>query len=197
MQERLKDLSVERGLTLGQLADQAHLSKSALGSYETEDFKDISHYALIRLAKFYEVSVDYLLCRSQTRNLPNADLADLHLSDDMIELLKSGRGDHSLWCELAVHTDFLWLIADLEIYVNSVAGNQVQSVNANEDAVRAMIMKQHNTGLSDPHLRQLIAAHIDDDVFCCYVIQQDLNGIALDLREVHKDDRSASGRTIR
>ena len=36
IQERLKDLRVERGLTLGQLAEQTGLSKSALGSYETE-----------------------------------------------------------------------------------------------------------------------------------------------------------------
>ena len=37
-------------------------------------------------------------------------------------------------------------------------------------------------------LRQLVAAHIDDDSFCRYVIQQDINKIALDLREAHKDD---------
>ena len=53
IQERLKDLRVERGLTLGAACGADGLSKSALGSYETEDFKDISHYALIRLAKFY------------------------------------------------------------------------------------------------------------------------------------------------
>ena len=52
--ERLKDLRVERGLTLEQLAEQTHLSKSALGSYEGDNFKDISHYALIQLAKFYD-----------------------------------------------------------------------------------------------------------------------------------------------
>ena len=46
IQERLKDLRVECGLTLEQLAEQTHLSKSALGSYEADDFKDISHYAL-------------------------------------------------------------------------------------------------------------------------------------------------------
>ena len=34
IQERLKDLRVERGLTLEQLAEQTHLSKSALGSYD-------------------------------------------------------------------------------------------------------------------------------------------------------------------
>ena len=106
IQERLKDLRVERGLTLEQLAEETHLSKSALGSYEGDKFKDISHYALIQLAKFYEVSVDYLLCRSHTKNHPNADLSDLHLSDDMIEFLKSGLVDNALLCELATHPDF-------------------------------------------------------------------------------------------
>ena len=60
-------------MTLEQLAEKTHLSKSALGSYEGDNLKDISHYALIELAKFYEVTVDYLL-------------ADLHLSDDMISV---------------------------------------------------------------------------------------------------------------
>ena len=188
IQERLKDLRVERGLTLEQLAEQTHLSKSALGSYEAEDFKDISHYALIKLAKFYEVTTDYILGRSKNRNHPNADLADLRLSNDMIELLKSGLVDNSLLCELAVHPDFPRLMADLEIYVNGVAVKQVQTVNAIVDTMSATIMKQYNPGLTDPQLRQLVAAHIDDDSFCRYVIQQDINSIALDLREAHRDD---------
>ena len=188
IQERLKDLRVERGLTLEQLAEQTQLSKSALGSYEADDFKDISHYALIKLAKFYGVTADYLLGLSEMRNHPNADLADLRLSDDMIELLKSGLVDNSLLCELAAHPDFPRLMADLEIYVNGVAVKQVQTVNAIVDTMSATIMKQHNPGLTDPQLRQLVAAHIDDDSFCRYVIQQDINGIALDLREAHRDD---------
>ena len=188
IQERLKDLRVERGLTLEQLAEQTHLSKSALGSYEAEDFKDISHHALIQLSKFYDVTVDYLLGRSKTKNHPNADLADLRLSDDMIELLKSGRVDNSLLCELAVHPDFPRLMADLEIYVNGIAGKQVQSANAIVDTMSATIMKQYNPGLSDPQLRQLIAAHIDDDSFCRYIIQQDISEIAADLRETHRED---------
>ena len=47
---------MERGLTLEQLEEQVNLSKSALGSYEAKDFKDISHYAIIKLAKFYGVT---------------------------------------------------------------------------------------------------------------------------------------------
>ena len=37
IQERLKDLRVERGLTLEQLEEQVNLSKSALGSYEAKE----------------------------------------------------------------------------------------------------------------------------------------------------------------
>ena len=188
IQERLKDLRVERGLTLEQLADQTHLSKSALGSYEADEYKDISHYAIIKLAKFYGVTADYRLGRSQTKNHPNADLVDLRLSDDMIELLKSGRVDNSLLCELAAHPDFPRLMADLEIYVNGVAVKQVQTANAIVDTMSATIMKQYNPGLTDPQLKQLVAAHIDDDIFCRYVMQQDINKIAFDLREAHKND---------
>ena len=130
IQERLKDLRVERGLTLEQLAEQTQLSKSALGSYEADDFKDISHYALIKLAKFYGVTADYLLGLNETRNHPNADLADLRLSDDMIELLKSGRIDTALLCELAAHPDFVKLLADIQIYVEGIAATQIQNLNA-------------------------------------------------------------------
>ena len=48
-------------MTLEQLAEQTHFSKSALGSYEADEYKDISHYALIKLSKFYGVTADYLL----------------------------------------------------------------------------------------------------------------------------------------
>ena len=50
----------EKKLTLEQLSEQTGLSKSALGSYESNDTKDISHYAIIRLAKFYGVTTDYV-----------------------------------------------------------------------------------------------------------------------------------------
>ena len=53
IQERLKDLRVERGLTLEQLSAETGISKSALGKYEADDFKDISPFSVVELAKFY------------------------------------------------------------------------------------------------------------------------------------------------
>lgn len=146
IQERLKDLRVQRGLTLEQLAEQTNLSKSALGSYEADDFKDISHYALIKLAKFYGVTTDYLLGLSEMKRHPNADLADLRLSDGMIDLLKSGQVDNALLCELAAHPDFVKLLADIQIYVEGIVAMQVQNLNAWVDVARAELLRSTSRG---------------------------------------------------
>ena len=62
IQDRLKDLRVKDWhLTLEQLAEATGLSRSTLGNYETNDFKDISPFSVVRLAQFYGVSTDYLM----------------------------------------------------------------------------------------------------------------------------------------
>ena len=57
IQEKLKDLRVEHGLTLEQLADQTGLSKSALGKYENDDYKDIKPFCHRHTGKV--LSCDY------------------------------------------------------------------------------------------------------------------------------------------
>ena len=70
IQERLKDLRVERSLTLEHLSAETGISKSALGRYEADDFKDISPFSMVELAKFYGVSTDYLLGLTEQKS-PN------------------------------------------------------------------------------------------------------------------------------
>ena len=91
VQERLKDLRVERGLNLEELAQETGISKSALGSYENDndEYKEINHGSLLKLADFYQVSVDYLLGLTNNRKYENTPIEELHLSDEVVELLKS------------------------------------------------------------------------------------------------------------
>jgi transcriptional regulator with XRE-family HTH domain len=88
IQERLWELRKDKGLNLEELSKLTGISKSALGSYEKEDFKEINHGNLITLADFYGVSVDYLLCRIENREQINTPLTELHLNDEMVALLK-------------------------------------------------------------------------------------------------------------
>ena len=110
----------DKGLNLEELSELTGISKSALGSYEKEDYKEINHGNLITLADFYGVSVDYLLCRTENRAGINTPLTELHLSDEMVALLKSGRINNRLLCELATHKDFIKFLADIEIYVDGI-----------------------------------------------------------------------------
>ena len=130
IQERLKDLRVERGLTLEQLSAETGISKSALGKYEADDFKDISPFSMVELAKFYGVSTDYLLGLTEQKNHPNTELDALHLGDDAIEVLKTGKFNHRLLSELICHKDFQRFMLDAEIYVDRIADMRVNDMNA-------------------------------------------------------------------
>lgn len=192
IQERLKDLRVERGLTLEQLERQTGISKSALGNYENEDYKDISHASIVTLAKFYGVSADYLLGLTETKNHPNADLSELHLSDEMIGLLKSGRINTRLLCEIAAHRDFAKLLTDVEIYVDGIAAMQIKNLNALVDMVRVEIMEKYHPGENDPHIRLLKAAHIEEDTYFDQMVHRDIDGIIRDIRQAHKKDSASA-----
>lgn len=136
IQEKLKDLRVERRLTLEQLAEETGISKSALGKYESDDFKDISPFSIVTLAKYYGVSTDYLLGMTEIKNHPNTDLHDLHLGDDMIVLLKSGKINNRLLSEIALHKGFQRLMVDIEIFVDRIADMRITDMNTVLEATR-------------------------------------------------------------
>ena len=171
------------------------ISKSALGSYEKEDYKEINHGNLITLADFYGVSVDYLLCRTENREQINTPLTELHLNDEMVALLKSGRINNRLLCELATHKDFIKFLADIEIYVDGIATMQIQNLNALVDTVRHEIIERYRPGEDDPHLKVLQAAHISDDEYFSQMVRDDLNLIIRDIREAHKKDSESAPQT--
>ena len=106
IQERLWELRKDKGLNLEELSKLTGISKSALASYEANDYKEINHGNLVTLADFYQVSVDYLLCRTENREQANTPLMELHLTDEMVALLKSGRINNRLLCEIATNDKF-------------------------------------------------------------------------------------------
>lgn len=195
IQERLWELRKDKGLNLEELSELTGISKSALGSYEKEDYKEINHGNLITLADFYGVSVDYLLCRTENREQINTPLTELHLNDEMVALLKSGRINNRLLCELATHKDFIKFLADIEIYVDGIATMQIQNLNALVDTVRHEIIERYRPGEDDPHLKVLQAAHISDDEYFSHMVLDDLNRIIRDIREAHKKDSESAPQT--
>ena len=192
IQEKLKDLRVERGLTLEQLAEQTGLSKSALGKYENDDFKDISPFAIVMLAKFYGVSTDYLLGMTEQKNHPNAELNALHLSDDAIDVLKEGKFNKRLLSEIICHKDFQRMMLDSEIFVDRIADMRINDMNAVLESVRQMVLLKQEGNSDDLHLRTLELAQVREDEYFGHVISEDLTAILRDIREAHRDDTTTA-----
>ena len=195
IQERLKDLRVERGLTLEQLSAETGISKAALGKYEADDFKDISPFSMVELAKFYGVSTDYLLGLTEHKNYPNTELDALHLGDDAIEILKTGKFNHRLLSELICHRDFQRFMLDAEIYVDRIADMRIKDMNAVLEAVRQMALMKNGGDENDLHLRTLEVAQIREDEYFGSLIADDLKGILRDIRSEHRPDTMTADET--
>lgn len=149
---------------------------------------DISHYSVVKLAEFYGVTTDYLLGLSDIENHPNADLYDLHLSDKMIKLLKNGRLNNRLLCELAVHKDFQRFMVDIKIYDDRIASMHIRDTNAMLKAQRKIVMERADLDGNDFNMRTLELAQVDEDDYFAHTIFENLRPIILDIREAHKSD---------
>ena len=185
IQERLNDLRKERHLTLEELAKETGISSSALGTYETE-YKDISHTAITKLAKYYGVTSDFILGITENRNPVNVDIDELHLNDEMIAFLKDGKYNNRLLSELILHPDFPKLLADIEIYVDDIAAMQIDYLNTAVDVVRQETINKYHPEETDITMKTLEAAHIDKTEYFQHRISEDLNPIIEDIRNAHK-----------
>ena len=77
---RMKELRIERGLQQAEVAEVFGLSQSAITSYET-GAREPKCDMLIKFADFYNVSLDYMLGRTNKRN--NEE------SKDLVELINN------------------------------------------------------------------------------------------------------------
>jgi len=192
IQERLKDLRTERKMTLEQLSEATGLSRAALGKYETDDFKDISPFSIATLAKFYGVSTDYLLGLTEQKNHPETTLAELHLSDEAIDVLRNANFNKRLLAEMLCHPDFQRMMLDAEIFVDRIADMRVNDMNAVLATVRQTLLTKQEVGHDDLYLRTLELAQVQEEEYFGHVVSKDLNQILRDIREAHKVDRTTA-----
>jgi len=185
--ERLADLRKKRGLTLEELAEATKISRSALGKYESQDFKDISPFNIVTLAKFYGVTTDYLLGVSNMEKQPGAEIHELHLSDNALEVLKVGKFNAKLLSKVICHKNFERLMADMEIFVDGIASMQIDNLNSFMGTMRNTVQAQYHPDEHELFYHTLEVARIPGDEYISSVLRDDLTDILRDIRESDKD----------
>ena len=186
--EKLRALRTERGATLDAVAMDTGISRAALSSYETNEYKDISHVAIAALAKYYGVSSDFLLGLSQHKRSRNVALDELNLDDNMLRLLKSGKLNTRLLCEMAAHEGFERLMLDIEIDVDRIASMRIKDLNVMMESTRMLLAEKGEDEKNALNLRALELASVKEDETFAHVVSEDLMTIIRDIREAHKSD---------
>ena len=90
MGEKLKSLRIEKKLTQKQVADRIGLAISAVSSYESGT-RYPSYDVLVKLARIFHVSTDYLLGMTDKRNIDVTGLRDneIELVSQLVDMLRN------------------------------------------------------------------------------------------------------------
>ena len=90
MGEKLKSLRIEKNLTQKQVADRIGLAIRAVSSYESGT-RYPSYDVLVKLARIFHVSTDYLLGITNTRNIDVTGLRDneIELVSQLVDMLRN------------------------------------------------------------------------------------------------------------
>ena len=188
----LKDLRVERHLKLETLAEQTGLSKSALSKYESDDVTDLSIYAVTTLAEFYGVTTDYLLGVTENKKTPRCSPFGLASEHGAVDVLRNGRFNHRLLCELLEHPDFARWMTDLEICVDGLVSDRIRDMNAMVEATRQELEKRYHADTEDLTMRTLKAAQINEDEYFGRILYDELAAILKQIKAAHGNDKTTS-----
>ena len=125
LKERLNNLRKERGLTYIDVEKGTGISKSNLQrlEYDSPDLNAhdtrVGYQDIVALAKFYNVSADYLCGLTENLRYSNTAVDKLHLSDEAVSMPIIGGADGGLFT-CARDLDTLW---------RSIFSNEILSEN--------------------------------------------------------------------
>lgn len=159
------------------------------------DYKDITSHSLEVLSNFYGVSVDYLLGITENKIEANTPIEELHLTDDAIAVLKSGKINTRLLSEMIAHPGFRKMMTDSEIYVDRIASSRIHDMNIMLEAVRQTIITEKGADPDDIYMQTIKAAHFSEEDFFGTAINKDMMEILSSIRDAHMHDSTTADTT--
>ena len=175
--ERIKELRTSKNWKLEYLAERTGISRSTLAKYESNDYKDMSVFVLLKLADIYDVSMDYLTGLSPNKKNSDADFSKLHLSDEGIEVLKDESWNHALLDEILTNENFKNLMVDSQVYVDRYAESIIKDSLHLLQALKSNYLLNCGTENNEVYLRMLDMVNLNDEDYLLPVIHHDLDSI--------------------
>ena len=142
--QRIQDLIKNRKITQAELAEKVGLSNSALSRYLQGRTTNLGDGFIIRIAKYFDVSTDFLLGETDIPDRKNYDIAELGLSAETAKLLYTGKVDASVLNQLIEHPRFPQLLLLLARYRDETMIAGINAMNQILTFIRSLTLDQAN-----------------------------------------------------
>ena len=142
--QRIQDLIKNRKITQAELAERVGLSNSALSRYLQGRTANLGDGFIIRIAKYFDVSTDFLLGETDIPERKNYDIEELGLSAETAKLLYTGKVDASVLNQLVEHPRFPQLLLLLARYRDETMIAGINAMNQILTFIRSLTLDQAN-----------------------------------------------------
>ena len=189
--EKLKDLRYKRDgkLVLEDVSEATGISTSTLQRLEADEDTRVGYQDIQVLARFYNVSADYLFGLTDLQQYRNIEIDELRLSDEAIAVLKSGMLNNRLISEFIAHEDFPQFLRTMEIYIDRKIIPQMKTMNAMYKFVEHSLKEHTDISDNDGILVFLQQSVIDEDGYLRHRVSERFNLLLASLFEAHKKDK--------
>ena len=141
--QRLSDLCTAAGITIKELSEKTGLEYSTLSRIKNDKNQKVAHEVVLKLARFFNVSADFLLGLTNIPDMKNYTAEELGLSTDAVKNLYTGVVDNRVADLLLSSPEFATLTAMLADYFDenqaSVIAVQNQIYQSTADLMLRML----------------------------------------------------------
>ena len=138
--ERIRDLRKEAKLNQEEFAEIIGISRSTLGDIEL-DKRSISSATALEIAKYFNVSVDFVLAKTDNPKVINYDLKVLGLTQESAEKLYTNQVDAGVLNLLIEHEKFGHLLKLIAYYLKDYNAEAKRTKNAIYSSIADFIRK--------------------------------------------------------
>ena len=160
--QRIQDLIKDSGITQAELAGIIGLSESALSRYLKGQTEMLGDGYIIKIAKHFNVSTDFLLGETDIPDRKNYDIEELGISSGAAKLFYTGRLDSHVLNLLLENPHFPQLLALLARYQKEIVRSGIAAMNQQLTFINSLLLTQAESNPDNAGAATQVAADLRD-----------------------------------
>ena len=150
-QLRLQDLMKEHKITQAELASKIGVAESSISRFLKGTKDKLTTEQIIRIARIFNVSSDFLLCLTNVPDKKNYDISELGLSAEAARNLYTGRVNPEVVSRLLENRRFAQLTSMIALYFDETLASGFAAQNQLLQSLSSMLLA---AGKEQPEIRK-------------------------------------------